>query len=83
MSVKLERRAIPLIAAIPAVAVVFGGSVIEWAVDTLYSLGLTTDDVVKLTAVVWCSTVAGGMALMHRHNKLKEAARKAKAEHNQ
>lgn len=80
MSVKLERRAIPIIAAIPAVIILFGGSLLEWTIDLLYSIGLTTDDVVKLTAVVWCSTVAGGMALMHRHNTRVAEARKAKAE---
>ena len=77
MSVKLERRAIPIIAAIPAVIILFGGSLLEWTLDTLYSWGFTTDDVVKLTAAAWCSTVAGGMAYLHRRNKLKEAARKA------
>lgn len=78
MAVKLERRAIPVITLTVGAAVFFGGDLIEWVVDTLYAAGLTTDDVVKLTAVVFSSTVAAGMALMHRHNT-RIAAAKAKA----
>lgn len=78
MSVKLERRAIPVITLTVAIVVFFGGDIIEWVVDTLYAAGLNTDDVVKLTAVTWCSTVAAGIALMYRRNT-RIAAAKAKA----
>ena len=78
MAVKLERRAIPVITLTVGAAVFFGGDLLELVVDTLYAAGLNTDDLVKLTAVTWCSTVAGAMALMHRRNT-RIAADKAKA----
>lgn len=79
MSVKLERRAVALIAIAAPALLLLAAHAIPAAVDLLYSLGCTTGDVQAITAGLFVSFITGGMAYMHRHNTKLDEAKKAKA----
>lgn len=78
MSVKLERRAVVILAIAAPALLLLAAHAIPAAVDLLYNLGCTTKDVQAITAGLFVSAIVGGMAHLHRRDTLKAAKDKAK-----
>lgn len=77
MSVKLERRAVAILAVAAPALLLLAAHAIPATVDLLYNLGCTTGDVQAITASLFISSIVGGMAYLHRRDNLKAEARKA------
>lgn len=77
MTVKLERRAVVILAVAAPALLLLAAHAIPATVDLLYSLGCTTGDVQAITASLFISSIVGGMAYLHRRDTLKAEASKA------